>query len=256
MHTSEGNARGGFRGGGGGGRGAPRGGGGFRGGGRGGGGGDRGGGGRGGGEGGRGGGGSGYRGGGTSGGGAGYRGGGSAGGGRGGRGGGFGRGDARGGGAGLESGIKKKARKHPSIKQQIRGVERLLKREGITDEIRKQHEAKLKELHAKSEGVKKRELEIKYSKKYHMVRFFESKNISRAIKKAKKELEEMAAVTTPRNCHAFQIPLRTNPHSPDPRPPPLQSKDTKSLEGIPLKKPQATLPESHTAKTQTPRPRP
>ena len=109
---------------------------------------------------------------------------------------------------GVESGIKKKGRKHPSIKQQIRGVERLLKREGITEEVKKQHEAKLKELHAKSEGVKQRELEIKYSKKYHMVRFFERKNISRAIKKAKKELEEMPAVTTPHYSEPPQVTLR------------------------------------------------
>lgn len=37
------------------------------------------------------------------------------------------------------------------------------------------------------------ELEIKYSKKYHMVRFFERKNISKAIKKSRAELEGLEA---------------------------------------------------------------
>ena len=35
-------------------------------------------------------------------------------------------------------------------------------------------------------------MEIKYSKKYHMVRFFERKNIARAIKKLQAEMQSLS----------------------------------------------------------------
>ena len=83
----------------------------------------------------------------------------------------------------------KKKKKGSSLKQQLRGVERLLKRD-LTPEARAVHEKKLREIKNSMENKKKQELERKYSKKYHMVKFFEKKKVTRAIKKVERQLME------------------------------------------------------------------
>jgi len=81
-------------------------------------------------------------------------------------------------------------RKKSSIKQQIRGIERLLKREGVAPEAKAAQETRLKELQDSLQDRQKRDLEQKYSKKYHMVRFFERKKVSRKLSQVVKQLED------------------------------------------------------------------
>lgn len=57
--------------------------------------------------------------------------------------------------------------KKASRKNQIRSVERMLKKEGLRDELRASLEAKLKELNGAVETKTKQELEKKRATKYH-----------------------------------------------------------------------------------------
>mmetsp|Transcript_18446 Transcript_18446/g.28766 ORF Transcript_18446/g.28766 Transcript_18446/m.28766 type:complete len:128 (-) Transcript_18446:857-1240(-) len=75
-----------------------------------------------------------------------------------------------------------------SVKAQIRGIERLLKRD-LPAGIRAKNEAKLAELQGAVKAREQAEVEKKFSKKYHMVKFFERKNLEKQLKKVKRELE-------------------------------------------------------------------
>merc|ERR1712216_538620 len=73
-------------------------------------------------------------------------------------------------------------------KQLIRGVERLLRREGLAADLRAAQEAKLAKLQQQQEDAKTKELEIKMSLKYKKAKFFERKKITRTLAKLAKRL--------------------------------------------------------------------
>merc|ERR1712216_217366 len=77
-------------------------------------------------------------------------------------------------------------------KQLIRGVERLLRREGLAADLRAAQEAKLaklqRQLEHQQEDAKTKELEIKMSLKYKKAKFFERKKITRTLAKLAKRL--------------------------------------------------------------------
>ncbi|GIL58622.1 hypothetical protein Vafri_13636 [Volvox africanus] len=95
-----------------------------------------------------------------------------------------------GGGGGSSSGgnTSSSSNKHRSLKNQIRGVERLLKKEGLDSRVRATKEAELAELREKMAKHQQQELERKYAVKYHKIKFFERVKLERAIKKLERRL--------------------------------------------------------------------
>jgi len=89
-------------------------------------------------------------------------------------------------------GGRKKPEKKASAKAQIRGIERLLKRE-MPPDVRKQHEERLQALREGIEDRKHSELERKMSKKYHMVKFFERKKITKNVRRVEKSIQEASS---------------------------------------------------------------
>ncbi|BDA48056.1 probable rRNA-processing protein EFG1 at N-terminal half [Coccomyxa sp. Obi] len=86
-----------------------------------------------------------------------------------------------------KGGVKKKP---VSLKNQIRGIERLLRKEGLDARVRKKEEAKLQELKLAIEEHKRAEKERIYAVRYHKIRFFERIKLERAIKRAEKQIAE------------------------------------------------------------------
>ncbi|CAL8462948.1 g2482 [Coccomyxa elongata] len=86
-----------------------------------------------------------------------------------------------------KGGVKKKP---VSLKNQIRGIERLLRKEGLDARVRKKEEAKLQELKLAIEEHKRTEKERIYAVRYHKIRFFERIKLERAIKRAEKQIAE------------------------------------------------------------------
>ena len=103
----------------------------------------------------------------------------------------FKSGGSKGGKGGGKS--KQKNEKKASTKQQIRGIERLLKRD-LPPDIRRQHEERLKALQEDIEERKHSELERKMSKKYHMVKFFERKKIAKNVRRVEKKIQEASSL--------------------------------------------------------------
>merc|ERR1712205_32264 len=78
-------------------------------------------------------------------------------------------------------------KKKASVKAQIRGIERLLKRD-LPDEVRAEQQARLQSLQRDAEGRKHARLEKRMCKKYHMVKFLDRTHISRRLKQVDRKL--------------------------------------------------------------------
>lgn len=74
------------------------------------------------------------------------------------------------------------------VRKRVRGLERLLQRGGLPDDVRCAKEAELAAL--KGEAVKKRKVERErhFSKKYHGVKFIERRKVERRIAQLKRQL--------------------------------------------------------------------
>ena len=89
----------------------------------------------------------------------------------------------------------KNSGKKRSFKDQIRGVQRYLRRKDITAEARATNEKKLKQLQQQQLNRIRVDKEKKISKQYHGIKFFEKK-------KAAKEAEK-SAKTNPGSCQGW-----------------------------------------------------
>ena len=76
--------------------------------------------------------------------------------------------------------------KKVSTKNQMRNIERLLKREGLPEKLRLEKQRELEKLEVIFKENKQSELERKMAVKYHKVKFFERVKITRAIEKLEK----------------------------------------------------------------------
>ncbi|KAI5066967.1 hypothetical protein GOP47_0017495 [Adiantum capillus-veneris] len=83
---------------------------------------------------------------------------------------------------------KGKVKKKPSIKNQIRAVERLLKK-NLPAEVQDVQKKRLEDLKNQGEEHQRAELERKMALRYHKVKFFERRKIERRIKQLEKLLE-------------------------------------------------------------------
>ncbi|XRB14722.1 rRNA-processing protein EFG1 [Pseudoscourfieldia marina] len=79
-------------------------------------------------------------------------------------------------------------------KRAIRGVERLLAKESLPAEVRKAHEAKLKQLQAEAEKWATAQRESKIAKRYHKVKFFEKRKLVRKLAKLQRDAAPASAV--------------------------------------------------------------
>lgn len=75
------------------------------------------------------------------------------------------------------------------LKKKIRDIERLLKKDTLSADVRVVNERALKTLKNELKGSELNLKAKKLSKRYHMVRFFERKKAIRRLKQAKKNLE-------------------------------------------------------------------
>lgn len=104
-----------------------------------------------------------------------------------------------------ENGIKKRkwvkrtggkhagAGKRPSVKNQIRSVERMLKREGLPAKLREEKERELERLRDQGKENKRVEREKKLSTRYHKVKFFERVKITRRMEQLEKKADKTRA---------------------------------------------------------------
>jgi len=81
-------------------------------------------------------------------------------------------------------------RKKGSFKQQIRGVERYLKRTDISEESRFFQTKKLEELKKALNSREQVDKEKKRAKQYHGIKFFEKKKVMRKLKQLRKRREK------------------------------------------------------------------
>ena len=84
-------------------------------------------------------------------------------------------------------------RKKGSFKQQIRGVERYLRRDDISEESRRVQQKKLESLKKSLAERERVDKEKKLSKQYHGIKFFEKKKLLRKRKQLQKKLRANAA---------------------------------------------------------------
>lgn len=78
------------------------------------------------------------------------------------------------------------------IKKKIRSLQRVLKKEGLAATKRSETERALEALSTDLDRASRRNVEKKFAKKYHMVRFFERKKALRALKKSNSGDKELA----------------------------------------------------------------
>ena len=76
--------------------------------------------------------------------------------------------------------------KRPSVKNQIRSIERLLKRDGVPAKLREEKERELEKLRDAGKDNARIEREKKLSTKYHKVKFFERVKLTRRIEQLEK----------------------------------------------------------------------
>jgi hypothetical protein len=81
----------------------------------------------------------------------------------------------------------------PSTKKRIRDIERLLRREGHSEEVRKRLEDDLSNLRIEHQQHLDQEKERLLSTKYRMIKFFERKKVTRRIHSIDNELQAAAA---------------------------------------------------------------
>ena len=78
----------------------------------------------------------------------------------------------------------------PSTKKRIRDIERLLKRDTLSAESKENLQRELNSLKSANDRNKLREKEKVLSKKYHMVKFFERKKLTRSVRAVDNKLKE------------------------------------------------------------------
>ncbi|KAG6551652.1 hypothetical protein Mapa_006738 [Marchantia paleacea] len=117
----------------------------------------------------------------------------------------FSSGDKSSGGRGLPRvkgahGVRKDAEnkksKIVSIKNQIRSIERLLKKPLLLEEVKDAQEKRLEDLKKQAEQHARSELERKMSLRYRKVKFFERRKIERRIRRAEKQLRTLGDQNT------------------------------------------------------------
>ena len=84
----------------------------------------------------------------------------------------------------------KNSGKKRSFKDQIRGVQRYLRRDDLSAEARATNEKKLKQLQHLQANRIRTDKEKKISKQYHGIKFFEKKKVLRKQKRLQKKLQQ------------------------------------------------------------------
>ena len=84
--------------------------------------------------------------------------------------------------------------KKQSVKNQIRSIERLLKRENIPPKLREEKERELEKLTDAGKENKRIEREKRLSTKYHKVKFFERVKLTRRIEQLEKNADNLSGV--------------------------------------------------------------
>ncbi|ETN17672.1 hypothetical protein PPTG_05417 [Phytophthora nicotianae INRA-310] len=82
------------------------------------------------------------------------------------------------------------AKKVPSLKNRIRGLERFLSRGGVADATRRAKKAELEQLKEEHDKKEKTALERKNAEKYKRPRFFERVKVMRKLRQAKNRLDQ------------------------------------------------------------------
>ena len=84
------------------------------------------------------------------------------------------------------------SKKGGSAKQRARGLERLLKKATLPDDIRRAKESELAALRTEGQKAKRVQREKAFSKMYHKVKFFERQKVERRIGQLQKQLAAAA----------------------------------------------------------------
>lgn len=111
-------------------------------------------------------------------------------------------------GTALGQGVKKpvaKGKKIRSVKNEIRGVERLLKKADLDPKVRAKKEAELQQLRKRQEANQQAEVERKNAVRYHKVRFFERVKVERAIAKLERRKLQAGVLTEQEQQQARQL---------------------------------------------------
>jgi hypothetical protein len=98
----------------------------------------------------------------------------------------------------------KNSGKKRSFKDQIRGVQRYLRRDDLSAEARATNEKKLKQLQLLQQNRIKTDKEKKISKQYHGIKFFEKKKVLRKQKRLQKRLTENAKTLSEKEKYEIQ----------------------------------------------------
>ncbi|GAX82616.1 hypothetical protein CEUSTIGMA_g10042.t1 [Chlamydomonas eustigma] len=93
-----------------------------------------------------------------------------------------------------QTGAKKKA---PTLKYQIRSLERLCRLDRLDDKVKAIKEVELKALKKQQEELRQEEIAKKYAKRYHHVRFFERVKIERTLTKLERKVKSHSEGTGP-----------------------------------------------------------
>ena len=80
------------------------------------------------------------------------------------------------------------SKKGGSAKQRARGLERLLKKANLPDDVRRAKEAELATLRTEGQKAKRVQREKAFSKMYHKVKFFERQKVERRMSQLRKQL--------------------------------------------------------------------
>ena len=102
----------------------------------------------------------------------------------------------------------KNSGKKRSFKDQIRGVQRYLKRDDLSAEARATNEKKLKQLQLLQKNRIRTDKEKKISKQYHGIKFFEKKKVLRKQKRLQKRLTENAKTLSEKEKYEIQTELK------------------------------------------------
>ena len=102
----------------------------------------------------------------------------------------------------------KNSGKKRSFKDQIRGVQRYLRRKDITAEARATNEKKLKQLQQQQLNRIRVDKEKKISKQYHGIKFFEKKKLLRKQRRVQKRIQEVSKAGSEKEQYALQAELK------------------------------------------------
>ncbi|KAL2621580.1 hypothetical protein R1flu_001785 [Riccia fluitans] len=97
---------------------------------------------------------------------------------------------------GVRKDASNKKSKIVSIKNQIRSIERLLKKPLLAEEVKDAQEVRLEDLKKQAEQHARSELERKMALRYRRIKFFERRKIERRIRRADKQLRTVGDPTS------------------------------------------------------------